>query len=71
MPKSFFVILILLQISLYSFVYGETMTVNVCVYDNPPLLNIGKNNSVKGIGADILDYVADKENLKMNYVIST
>ncbi|WP_164885251.1 PAS domain S-box protein [Geovibrio thiophilus] len=47
------------------------MTVNYCVYDNPPMIKISNKNSVGGIGADIINYVAEKENLRINYIIST
>ncbi|GAB1535692.1 hypothetical protein ADMFC3_13230 [Geovibrio sp. ADMFC3] len=46
------------------------MTVNFCVYDNPPMIKLD-DKSVGGIGADIMNYVAEKENLRINYMAAS
>jgi PAS domain S-box-containing protein len=46
------------------------MTVNFCVYDNPPMIKLD-DKSVGGIGADIMNYVAEKENLRINYMVAS
>ncbi|WP_022850977.1 ATP-binding protein [Limisalsivibrio acetivorans] len=50
---------------------SEKMVVNVGIYDNPPMISLNKKGEAQGIGVDILDYVADKENLKINYIFGT
>ncbi len=47
------------------------MTVNYCIYDNPPMIKLTDGNNPGGIGADIINYVAEKENLQINYITST
>ncbi|WP_460214828.1 PAS domain S-box protein [Geovibrio sp. ADMFC3] len=48
----------------------DVMTVNFCVYDNPPMIKLD-DKSVGGIGADIMNYVAEKENLRINYMAAS
>ena len=52
-------------------VKSETVqTVRVGIYDNKPKIYM-ENGEVKGLFADIVDYIADRENWEVEYVHGT
>lgn len=48
---------------------SENKAINVGVYDNPPKVFIDQNGKPAGIFIDIINSIAEKENLQINYVI--
>ncbi len=45
--------------------------VKIGVYNNPPLIFMGTDGTPKGIFADIIEYVAEKEHWRIEYVAGT
>ena len=45
--------------------------VKIGVYNNPPLIFMGTDGTPKGIFADIIEYVAEKEHWQIEYVAGT
>jgi len=46
----------------------EEKTIKVGIYDNPPKIFMNKNNEADGVFIDVLRNVAEKENLKLEFV---
>jgi len=46
----------------------EMKTIKVGIYDNPPKIFMNKNNEADGVFIDVLRNVAEKENLKLEFV---
>ncbi|MBN1885498.1 MAG: PAS domain S-box protein [Candidatus Krumholzibacteriota bacterium] len=47
------------------------VTVRAGVYPCEPIVTIGKDGSVSGVYVDVLDYIAEKEGWKLEYVIGS
>ncbi len=74
--KRYLILAICLIISSTTFISAivsadEATTVKVGVYENEPLIFAGMNGTVKGIYADILEYIADEEGWEIEYIHGT
>lgn len=65
---AFFILFLLCITTLSATVTADDLIVKVGVYENEPLIFTDTNGSVKGIYADIIEYIASKEGWKIEYI---
>lgn len=66
-----FLLTLFLLITLTPLAFSQEQTIKVGVFDNPPKINIDKNNNVSGIYSSIIESVAKENGWKIEYVIGT
>lgn len=68
MRKACLLFVLTVFFSVCAFASQDKITINVGAGTNPPLIHHEPDGRVTGVGADLLKYIAEKENLTINYV---
>lgn len=70
--KTTIFILVILVVSLsFSLIVTATDTIKIGIYQNPPLVSIDEEGQASGFFVSLMNYVAEKENLEIEYVYDT